>query len=71
MKILTRFIHEGAEGHLSRLGLGAKKATRGLREGGRSLGGHFSIRMLPETASGLILDAPIPRVKPNGWGKRD
>ena len=38
---LTRFIHEGAEGRLSRLCFGAKKATRGVGEGGRSLGGSF------------------------------
>jgi len=51
--------------------LGEKKATRGLREGGRSLEGSCFDKNAPETASGLILDVPIPRGKPNGWGKRD
>ena len=39
--VLARFIHEGAEGRLSRFCFGAKNATRGVGEGGRSLGGSF------------------------------
>jgi len=56
---------KGLRGAFPGFVLGAKKATRGLREGAGASKGHVSIRMLPETASGLILDVPIPRGKPN------
>ena len=62
MKILTRFIHEGAEGHLSRLGLGAKKATGGLREDGKILKGSFS----DKNAARDSLRADIGRTYPQG-----
>jgi hypothetical protein len=39
-----------------------RKQKKGeLREGAEASKGHVPIRMLPETVSGLILDAPIPQ----------
>jgi hypothetical protein len=59
---LARLIHDGAEGSLLQGNfLGRNQEEGELREGAGASKSHFSIRMLPETTSGLILGAPIPQ----------